>query len=60
MTLDIISTPVLSVPYIIPLASCSGLPSLVHVELGAGLPVTSVNAVMVVSIPDTANTSLDP
>ena len=59
MTLDIISTPVLSVPYIIPLA-CSGLPFLVHVELGVGFPVTSVNAVMVVSIPDTANTSLEP
>ena len=58
MTLDIISTPVLSVPYIIPLDS--GLPFLVHVELGVGFPVTSVNAVMVVSIPDTANTSLDP
>ena len=58
MTLDIISTPVLSVPYIIPLAS--RLPFLVHVELGVGFPVTSVNAVMIVFIPDAANTLLDP
>ena len=58
MTFDITNTPVLSVLYIIPLLS--GTPSLVHVELGVGLPVTLVNAVMVASIPVTTNTSLGP
>ena len=58
MTLDITNTPVLSVLYIIPLVN--GTPSLVHVELGVGLPVTLVNAVMVASIPVTTDTSLGP
>ena len=56
MTFDITNTPVLSVLYILPLVS--GTPSLIHVELGVGLPVTLVNAVMVVSIPVTPNSSL--
>ena len=58
MTFDITNTPVFSVLYIIPLVS--GTPSLVHVELGVGLPVILVNAVMVMSVPDTPNTSLAP
>ena len=56
MTFDITNTPVLSVLYILPLVS--GTLSLVHVELGVGLPVTSVNAVMVMSILVTTNTPL--
>ena len=56
--LNIISTPVVSVPYIVPLLSV--IPFLIHVELGVGFPVTSVNDVIVVSIPVTANTSLGP
>ena len=58
MTFDMTNTPVLSVLNILPLVS--GTPSLVHVELGLGLPVTLVNAVMVVSILVTPNTSLSP
>ena len=58
MRFDITNTPVLSVLYILPLVS--GTLSLVHVEMGVGLPVTLLNAVMVVSIPVTPNTSLGP
>ena len=59
MRFDITNTPVLSVLYILPLVS--RMLSLVHVELGVGLPVTLVNAVMVdMSIPVTPNTSLGP
>ena len=58
MTFDITNTPVLSVLYVLPLVS--GTPSLIHVELGVGLPVTLVNAVMVASIPVTIDTSLGP
>ena len=58
MTVDITNTPVLSVLYTALLVS--GTLSLVHVELGVGLPVTPMNAVMVVSIPVTPNTSTGP
>ena len=34
--------------------------SLIHVEMGVGLPETLVNAEMVVSIPVTPNTLLGP